>query len=681
MPSFVIFRIQGVSETEERKIMGKARLRVYGMDCPSCSSSVERIVKRSANVTSVKCNYLDGSLLIEYPGSVDFSQLEKKLRSYGYRIPEDRIHVTLPDDGKALKGEFLSSFEGATGWKEEEGETVLSVIRTGDSEGKISSFFSSHGIDSVIVETESGEESIEGDIQVELLESLVISLLLTLPLLWGPEPVIQFILSSLIQIFPARRFYRGMVRSVRSGSLNMDVLTALSTSVIYLFSSYTAFTRKEDIKLYFLCQGVLVTMVLFGRYLESVMKGETTRSLRKLLSIIPRRAKVMGGDRKICEKDISEISKKERIVLEKGERIPLDCILDDGFCVVDESVMTGESDLVEKKKGDTLVSGTVLRDGRAVAEVVSTAGDSAIERVVEIVRNAESSITPERKTADRIAGVFIPSVIVISLGVFLLWYFVLTPGNVENALVTASGVLVVACPCALSLAIPTSIMVGSGRAAEMGLLFKSPSVFSLMGKIDTIAIDKTGTLTSGSMDEVRPEAADFVSSMKRRGLDIILISGDTEAKARRAAENVGIERIFYGVKSEEKAAIISSLSDEGHFVLMIGDGVNDAPAMAVSTVGISIENGTEIAKDTADIIVLGDDLEKIEDVFIVSEAVERNIKVNLIWALVYNLVAIPLSAAGLMNPSIASAAMSFSSVAVLLNSLKLRNIGRRGKLT
>lgn len=659
--------------------MRKARIKVYGMDCPSCSSSIEKIVRRHLDVESVKCSYLEGTLYIEYSGHKDFSLLKEKLLRFGYRIPEDTVHIIITKNEKETRDDFLSSFDGALEWIDnKDGSVTLKAIRLGDTEGSIINFFEKKNIEITIIETENGDEEILEETQIEILRNLILSVLFTFPLLWGPPPFVQAILGTLIILFPARCFYRGMIHSIKSRNMNMDVLVSLSTSIIYIFSLYTAFTEKNDIKLYFLCQGVLISMLLFGRYLESTAKNETTRALRKLMSLIPRKAKIIDTEGNTKLKDISEIRKWEKIALEKGERIPLDGIVEVGECTTDEAMMTGESALIKKKKGDTLLSGTIIRDGSVVMEVISKREDSLIERVIEIVRKAESDESPVKKKTDRIASVFIPVVIVISLSVFLLWYFVLSPSNLEKAVITAAGVLVVACPCALGLAIPTSIMVGSGRAAEMGILFKNTAVFSLMGSIDTIAVDKTGTLTTGinkgDEEEIRPGAEEFVSSMKKRGIDLVLISGDKEKKVKTAAESIGIKKIYYQVKSDEKAAIINKLKEEGRNTLMIGDGVNDAPAMAMSTVSISIENGTEIAKDAADIIILNDEIEKIEDVFLLSEKIVRNIKENLIWALLYNAVAIPLAAAGIMNPSVASAAMSFSSIAVLMNSLKLRKM-------
>lgn len=646
------------------------------MDCPSCSASIERIVRRTVDVSSVKCSYLEEVLYLEYTEEIDFKLLSSKLMHSGYRIPEDSVTLRLSSTFEGLGEEFLSSFEGASSWSDPGGGRIqLKVFRIGDTEGNLMRFFIGKGIEATIEKTESGEEEILAESQIGLLRNLTVAVLLSLPLLWGPDRYIQFILGTLILLFPSRRFYRGMIHSVRSLSLNMDVLSSLSTSVIYFYSAYTVFLGGDDIKLYFLSQGVLVSMLLFGRYLESIVKGETTRTLRNLMSLIPRKASLLKDDGSIRDVDISLIKAGDRIAATKDGRIPVDGVVVSGIGLVDESVMTGESALVEKRKGEKVISGTLLRDGEIIVLVSATGKDSAIERVVEIVRNAEKGGTREGKTADKAASFFIPGVVVTAVIVFLLWYFILSPGDIGKAVVTAEGVLVVACPCALGLAVPTSIMVGTGRAAEMGILFKNTEVFSLMGKIDTIALDKTGTLTLGGgkscRDEIRPGAVEFVSRMRTKGLNVVLISGDEEKKVRRAAEFLGIKEMYYGLKSEEKADIISKMTAEGRKVLMAGDGVNDAPSMALSSVGVSIENGTEIAKDTADIIILNDEIGKIEDAFVISEKITRNIRINLIWALLYNIIAVPLAAAGVMNPSIASAAMSFSSIAVLFNSLRL----------
>ncbi len=659
--------------------MHKARIKIYGMDCPSCSSSIERIVRRYCDVDSVKCSYLEGALYAEYSTHVDFALLKEKLSRCGYRIPEDKVHITLNENGESLKNEFFSSFDGAIEWKDDEDGVTLSVIRLGDTEGDLIRFFEEHGVEITLGKTESGDEAVLAETQLEILRNLILSVLLTFPLLWGPSPYIQAVLGTLIQIFPGRTFYRGMIHSIKSGKMNMDTLVSLSTSVVYTFSLYTTFTERSDIKLYFLCQGVLLSMLLFGRYLESVAKGETTRTLRRLISLIPRKVRKVDTDGSITETDISKVGRSDRIALEKGERIPLDGIVLNGTCMVDESVMTRESALIQKEKGDTLLSGTIVRDGSVIMEVTSNREDSLIERVISIVRNAEKEETPIRKKTDSIASVFIPSVIVISFAVFSLWYFILSPFNLEKAVITAVGVLVVACPCALGLAIPTSIMVGCGRAAETGILFKNTSLFSTITDVDTVLVDKTGTLTTGAAkrneEEIRRGAEAFVTAMKKRKIDVILLSGDGKERAKRVADSLGIEKVIYSVKSDGKAEIVKKLKNEGHKTMMIGDGVNDAPALAVSDVSISIENGTETAKDTADIIILNDEIEKVEEVFIISKKIVRNVKQNLIWALLYNCIAIPLAAFGVMNPSIASAAMSFSSIAVLMNSLKLKNMG------
>ena len=418
--------------------------------------------------------------------------------------------------------------------------------------------------------------------------------------------------------------------------------------------------------------------MLFGRYLEIVAKGETSQALRRLLGFLPAKARVLTVDAAI-EKAIDEIRVGELVIVDSGERIPVDGVVEFGSCMVDESVMTGESIPVEKVKGDTCIGGTLNRQGKVLIRVNSVGEDSALQKMIEIVRQAQISSTPIQKFADKIAGIFIPVVIIIAVAVCLLWYFVWDKGNIEQAIMTACGVLVVACPCALSLAIPTSIMVGTGRACELGILFKNAASIQTLCKIDEMAFDKTGTLTLGGNDidrnVLRDDVAEMVTGLKRRRIDVCMISGDQKKIAQQIANQAGIRHVLAEVAPEGKADAVRQLQQSGKCVAMVGDGVNDAPAMAVSELGISIENGTEIARDTADIIILKDDMGKLCMAVDVAKEIMHNIYGNLAWALCYNIVCIPLAACGVMNPSIASAAMSFSSIAVLLHALRLKRMG------
>lgn len=375
-------------------------------------------------------------------------------------------------------------------------------------------------------------------------------------------------------------------------------------------------------------------------------------------------------------KDADEIVIGDLVSVQAGERIPVDGTVVNGNGLVDESLLTGESALVTKNTGSETTGGTLLRSGELLIQVTKIGKETSLEQMIDIVRQSQISASPIRKLADRIVKIFIPAVIVIAGFVFCIWYFAAAPGNLQKAVLCCAGVLVVSCPCALGLAIPTSIMVGNGRCSELGILFKNSAAIEKMQKIKVIAFDKTGTLTCGGKDSARNILRTGVEKTIRLLSDnhkIAMISGDKDEIARQVGAATGIDCIYSEIKPEGKADVIRKLKKEG-LVMMVGDGVNDAPAMAVSDLSVSIQNGTELAKDTADVILLGDEISKLPLAFSLARKIMKNIYENLLWSLLYNVVCIPLAAVGLINPSLASAAMSFSSIAVLMNALRLKNM-------
>lgn len=650
-----------------------------GMDCSACAPHVKELILEQAGVKDVQVNFLSAQAIIEADDSVfRLEMLEKRLVRAGYQIPVESINLRVQDTDAMfdLEQACIQEVYGVRNFvKNEDGFVSIRVYPVQVKGGILLAWFRDHGVNAEIEKWDSGEEEIWQNEQITMLKNLITAVLLATPILWNPSPYLQFILATLLQIFPGRIFYKGLIRAIRTKQWNMDSLMAFSTTLIYLYSTYITFTQREEIKLYFLCEGVLISLVLFGRYLEIVAKGETSQALRRLLGFLPTKARVLTEDTAI-EKAIDEIKVGELVIVDSGERIPVDGIIEFGSCMVDESVMTGESIPVEKTKGDTCIGGTLNRQGKVLIRVDSVSEDSVLQRMIEIVRQAQISSAPIQKFADRIAGIFIPVVIMIAVAVCLLWYFIWDKGNLEQAIMTACGVLVVACPCALSLAIPTSIMVGTGRACELGILFKNAAGIQALCRVNEMAFDKTGTLTIGGDDidrnVLRDDVKEMVIGLKRRGIDVCMISGDQEKIAQQIAGQAGIEHVLAQVAPEGKADAVRHLQQQGKHVAMVGDGVNDAPAMAVSGVGISIENGTEIARDTADIIILKDDMSRIGLAVDVAKGIMRNIYGNLAWALCYNIICIPLAACGVMNPSIASAAMSFSSIAVLLHALRLK---------
>ena len=659
--------------------MCEITLKIIGMDCAACTSQVGNIIKRIMNTNQVEVNFLLRTVHIKCKkDNVNLEGLDKKLEKSGYSILKEKVIISYDGDISIVKDKFINEFFEVQNVEVCENKKAVITLYSAQIKGAdIIEWFRNNGVLIKIEKWANCEEEIWENNQVNMLKNLIISVLLATPILWNPSPYFQFILATLIQIYPARIFYKGMIKAIKNKQPNMDVLIALSTTIIYLFSTYITFTTKNDIKLYYLCEGVLVCLVLFARYLEIIAKGETTKSLKKFMNLIPRRARTIKNNN-VIEKDIDEIKINDIVIIEAGERIPIDGVIVEGEGLVDESVMTGESKLVSKKIGDNCISGTLNRSGKMLIKVTHIGKDTALEQIIEIVRTAQISSSPIQKLADKIVAIFIPTVILIAIIVFFSWIFIFDNGNLERALINCCGVLIVACPCALGLAIPTSIMVGTGRASELGILFKNSTSIENLYKMNVIAFDKTGTLTYGGEEvernTVRENTIEVIKKLKQDKFEMYILSGDNKKITKEIANQIGINNVIAENTPEDKATIIKSIKGKGKKVIMVGDGINDTPAMAVSDMAISIQNGTDIAKDTADIIILDDDISKIPLAFSISKKIMKNVYENLLWALCYNIVCIPLAACGVINPSIASAAMSFSSIAVILHSLKLRNM-------
>lgn len=653
----------------------KLFLKIYGMDCAACAGQVTSVLRKAPGIDRVRVNFSTSGAELEVQNYPDFSLLEKRLARLGYALPKEKVTVKTNNAAfDAAQERIAAQLPAFASVEKSAGTVTLFLYPVGCRGNEVLAAFRSVGVPAEIEKWESGNEDALAHDQVGLLRKLVLSVFLTLPLLWNPSPYFQFVLATLILLLPASIFLRGAVRALHGG-MNMDVLIVLSSCLVYGYSTYLTFTVKEDIKLYFLCEGVLISLILFGRYLEIVARGETERSLRGFISLLPRRARVLrDGDEILL--DVDEIKISDLVSVQAGERIPVDGVVIDGSGLADESLLTGESALVPKSAGSNTTGGTLLRSGSLTVRVTRVGRDTSLEQMIDIVRQAQISASPIRKLADSIVRYFIPSVIVIAALVFCIWYFAAAPGDLQQAILCCAGVLVVSCPCALGLAIPTSIMVGSGRCSELGILFKSAAAIEKMKKIKVIAFDKTGTLTCGGEDcarnVLRSGAADTVRVLSK-SYRTVMISGDKAEIAEQVGALVGVKQVFSEVKPEGKADVIRSLQKEGP-VMMVGDGINDAPAMAVSDLSVSIQNGTDLARDTAEVILFGDDVAKLPLAFDLSRKIMNNIRENLLWALLYNVACIPLAAVGLINPSLASAAMSFSSIAVLMNALRLKNM-------
>jgi Cu+-exporting ATPase len=538
--------------------------------------------------------------------------------------------------------------------------------------------------------------------------------------------------------------------------------------------------------LYFETSAILITLILLGKYLEARAKSQTTNALSELLNLQAKEARVIKENKEIML-PLDKVKVGDTLLIKPGEKIPVDGKVTKGDTSIDESMLTGESIPVEKSSGDSVIGSTMNKNGSIMIEATQVGGDTALSHIIKVVEDAQSSKAPIQRLADIISGYFVPIVVSIAVITFIIWIIFVHPGQFEPALVSAISVLVIACPCALGLATPTSIMVGTGRAAENGILFKGGQFVERAHYVDTIVLDKTGTITNGQpvvtdyvgdndtlqllasaenasehpladaivtyakdkglnlldndtfksipghgikatihqqqilvgnrklmndynisisnklndqlnhyehlgqtammiavdnqingiiavADTVKNDAKQAIKELRNMNIDVVMLTGDNNRTAQTIAKQVGIEHVIAEVLPEEKAHQISLLQDKGKQVAMVGDGINDAPALVKADIGMAIGTGAEVAIEAADITILGGDLLLVPKAIKASKATIKNIRQNLFWAFGYNVAGIPIAACGLLAPWIAGAAMALSSVSVVMNALRLKKM-------
>lgn len=598
------------------------------------------------------------------------------------------------------------------------------------------------------------------------------------------DPRLQAVLATIVQFGIGWRFYKEAWGALKSGGTDMSTLVVLGTTAAYGFSLYQLFFHSGH-QVYFETSSLLITFILLGKYLETRAKGKTSEAIRSLMALRPDTARrLTDGVEREVPIDFLEIGDVVRI--RPGERVPTDGIVIEGRGAVDESMMTGESLPIEKTKGAEVVGGTVSLTGGLDVEITRVGGDTVLARIIRTVEEAQTGKAPIQRLADQISAVFVPVVLGIAVFTFFAWYFWGEPGSLESALIHSVAVLVIACPCALGLATPTSIMVGTGRGAELGVLFRGGGQLETLHRVNALVMDKTGTLTEGKLkvveligndpesmlagaaslevrsehpiakaiiaeaerkelpifnaedtevvpgkgifgeidgkswyvgtreylkevgidvgplknsgellasrgaslvyvgmnqealgliavaDEIRPEAKEVVAQLEKQGVEVWMLTGDHKGTAEAIAERIGIRHVVAQVLPEEKAEKIRELQEAGKKVAMVGDGINDAPALAQADVGIAMGSGTDVAMATADVTLMSGDLHHLATAFDLSKATIRNIKQNLFWAFIFNTIGIPAAALGYLTPILAGAAMALSSVTVVSNSLRLK---------
>jgi Cu+-exporting ATPase len=645
--------------------------------------------------------------------------------------------------------------------------------------------------------------------RAELLEDyrqrLIVSASFTIPVVlismaWMHRPAwlnwVLFALTTPVQLWGAMPFHRTALRMLRHRTADMSVLVSLGTWAAYLSSVWSLVRDPAGHDLYFESAAVIVTLVLLGRSLEARARRGTSEAIRKLMHLTPATVHVLR-DGKETTVPLSEVRTGDLFVVRPGERIATDGVVEFGESAVDESMVTGESMPVDRVKGDRVVGGTLNRFGLLHVRAEKVGSETFVAQIVRMVERAQSSKAPSQRLADRVAAVFVPVVLVIAALTWLVWAAVLhAPAGV--ALYPAIAVLVIACPCAMGLATPTAIIVGTGRGAQLGILVKNAAALEALGTINTVMIDKTGTLTTGSptlqnitamegvpqeyllqragiaeaasehpvgdavyrgvlerlgsqlpspqsaealpghgiravlgsdeivagslrmmdkrgvalpkeiretcrtleeqghtvvgvlengkllgilgvRDTLSPTAHEAVKALQGLGVEVAMVTGDAAGTADAVAKSVGIHRVVAEVLPGDKAALVRREQTQGRCVAMVGDGINDAPALAQADIGIAIGHGSDIALETADVALLRADLRGVPTAMRLSRAVRRTVRQNLFWAFLYNSLGIPLAAAGKLNPMTAAAAMALSSVSVVTNSLRLRSAVQPGE--
>ncbi len=502
--------------------------------------------------------------------------------------------------------------------------------------------------------------------------------------------ILQGILCLIIMIINRKFFINGAKGFIHL-SPNMDSLVALGSGVSFGLSIYLLIVNKSDEGLYFESAAMILVFITVGKLLEAVSKSRTGSALEALINMSPKMANVIAnGEEKVIPASKLKVGDVCRVYI--GEMVPADGVILEGSSALDESALTGESKLSKKKEGDNVYSATNNYKDNFLMKVTAVGEDTSFGKIITIVENASASKAPISRMADRIAKYFVPAVLLIAIVTFIIWLIV--GADFVTAITYGISVLVISCPCALGLATPVAIMVGNGKAAKSKILFKSAAIMEIIGKTKTVVFDKTGTITKGipkgltvesydtMEDEIKPDSAFTIEKVKGMGVHPVLLSGDRSEVAKGIAEKAGIDDVISDVLPDGKSGHVEEImkDETARPVMMVGDGINDAPALSVADIGVAIGSGTDIAIDSADVVLQGESIVDVVNAILIGKKTLRVIKQNLFWAFIYNVIGIPIAAGALsgigvtLTPALGALCMSFSSICVVLNALRLNRM-------
>lgn len=640
------------------------------MACASCSANVERKLQSLEGINEASVSLASRSALVDYdPQRITLEQMKKAINDIGYDLVTESDRNAEEIERKAYR---LLQRRTLLSW-------LFALIVMSLSMGWLS-------LDSLLAGSSGGTAM--GD---SLLNNRV-SLILALANI----------------IVCGRSFYRSAFKQLMHHSANMDTLVTLSTAIAFLFSTFNVLFGDSvwtphgiEWHTYFDAATMIIIFVLTGRLLEEKAKDGTASSIRQLMGMAPKTAHIVDGD-KIEEVPISTIEAGDLLEVRPGEKVPVDgevtwaeSFMTPDAAYVDESMITGEPSPAKKTAGSKVLAGTIPSQGKFRMRARQIGEDTALAHIIKMVQEAQGSKAPVQRIVDKASLIFVPVVAGIALLTFILWWAIGGTAALPHAILSAVGVLVIACPCAMGLATPTALMVGIGKAARKNVLIKDATALETLRKVDALVTDKTGTLTLPNQnidftksddlplearETLKPHAREAMEQLQKQGVEIWLMSGDREDAVAYWAHKAGVRHWQSQVKPQDKEDLVRRLQQEGKTVAMMGDGINDTQALALADVSIAIGKGTDVAMDVAQVTLMGDDLQALPEAVSLSRKTVRMIAENLFWAFIYNLVCIPL-AAGLLyafgiswqiTPMAASALMALSSVSVVLNSLRLK---------